>query len=644
MEISPGSIFKAFRDPLGTAWDMAKGAADPEKLISAPGMLEKVTGYAGRSILVDPTTEATEALKNPNGVKRDFFGTIFHFLKKRVVTLGILGGILFWVASIVIGKVQSASENPNPLLGTIAMGAKALILAAPIASIYGQIMRNVEKVANIDPSIFLRSKGNEIIEKFDFAKKVNEAALKKAKEKTIVLSSSEKSRETAIIQNISKDKPIKSIIMGPESSGKVALANKISAQISEVEAVSADKRAVVVETINCSEVLTKLRQQASQNQSLKEFFSALTSQIPGLALSGPQLAEAVIYGVEQRIDVAKNQGNERRVVQLINVESLWWLAARKEGPDTDLISKIENALCSLLSKDNKYDIIITSNVPGDKTLGLNTIYGEHLKQTNLGESLSKSVDALYSESISINNLDDSTKLQVIASAIAQKLNIPDERTIRVPISKAIEYMTRNRLVEIDTEFETAVKNSKATGEPFYMEDQISKIRDFYTTIEKFKNLKTGDVYSLMDKITVSDNVKENLLNVTNNEEKKKAALYIIDEFIKFENLDPLGMQTVEEQVKAKETEMQNTKRSLEDIQKKCSDYYADGTIRGIIGELGEMDEKKLAYVLCNIKQDNEDLFNVINFVIRNSSLEQIKNLKKKVDQSYHQKAANDLNR
>ena len=132
-------------NPVGTALEAGRNLINPEALMNAPGMLERITGIAGRSIIVDPTQEATEILKNPKGVKRDFFGTIFHFFKKRVVTWGILGGVIAWLASMGIGKYQSSTENPNPLLGTVAMVAKALIFAAPAASVWVKLQRTLRR-------------------------------------------------------------------------------------------------------------------------------------------------------------------------------------------------------------------------------------------------------------------------------------------------------------------------------------------------------------------------------------------------------------------------------------------------------------------------------------------------------------------
>ncbi len=638
IEMTPGGIFKAFRDPLGTAWDMAKGAADPEKLISAPGVIEKVTGIAGRSIIVDPTQEATERLKNPKGPKRDFFGTIFHFFKKRVATWGILAGILAWLASIGIGKYQSSSENPNPLLGTVSMVAKALIFAAPAASVWGQITKNVEKVANIDPSIFLRSKGNEIIEKFQLIKKVEENTLKEDKNKTMLLNHSEKSTETTIIQNISKDKPVKSIIIGPENSGQGTLANKISAQIAEVEAsASTDKREVVVEVLDCVDALVKLRQQASQNPGWKDLVSGLTSQLPRIgSLSSDQLADSVIYGIEQRIDEAKNQGNKRLVVQLKNIDVLWRLAAKKDGVDLDLISKIEAALCDLLNKDNKYDVVITSNVPNDKTLGLLAMCGsEFLKQHKVGENLPMCVEALESDSLSISALDDTTKIQAIASAIVQKLNISDERVIRGQISKAIEYRLRGRHNEIVKEFDAAVINSKKTRQALYTEDYVEKIRDYYTAAERFKKLGSGDIYSLMAKITVPDNVKNNLLN-GKDDEKEKAALYIIDELInKSENITSSEKGKIEENVKENKSSLETRKKNTEDGEDAREKIYRDNiSVINIIKKICEKSDEQIVAILDGYEKSNKNLRDRIDTVLANCHEDDVQAFVKRIHEAY----------
>lgn len=551
----------------GTAKQAVGNVVNTDDLMK-PGTLEKATGWAATSLLVDPTKEAEEKLKNPKGVERGLSGTIVHFVKKRVVTWGILGGAIAWLASFGIGKYQSSVENPNPLLGTVVMVAKALIFVAPAASIYGQVMRNDQKVANIDPSIFLRDKGNEIINKFSFAKTVSEADLKDDKEKNIVLTPSEKSSEAAIFQNISQDKPIKSIIMGPESSCKATLANKISARISEVETKSGSPiNKVEVEVIDCADAVVKLRQQASQNQPLREVFSALTSQIPIMgALSGDQLAEAIIYGIEQRIDEAKNQRDKRLVVQLRNIDALWKLAVKKDNSvDTPLISNIETALCNLLNKDNKYDVVITSNAPDDKTLGLLTMLGTNgekfLEEHKLGGDLATAISALDSESLSVSPLNDTTKIPVIASAIAQKLSIDDEKLIRVQISNAIEYKLKGRFNEILKEFDAAVPDSK---QALYLEDYVQEFRDYYTAVQRFRNLSSGNIYSLMDKIAISEDVKKNLLS-NNNDKKESAALYIITELInRSDNISSSEKAKIEEQVKGNKNELETRKTNIEE--------------------------------------------------------------------------------
>ena len=632
----------------GTAKQAVSNVVNTDDLMK-PGTLEKATGWAATSIIVDPTTEAEEKLKNPKGVKRDFFGTIFHFLKKRVATWGILAGVISWLASMGIGKYQSSVENPNPLLGTVAMVAKALIVAAPAASIYGQVMRNDRKVANIDPSIFLRSKGNEIINKFEFAKTVSEADLKDSKEKNIVLTPSEKSIEIAILQNVSKDKPVKSIIMGPESSCKSVLANKIATRVLESENASTDKQAVDIETIDCANVVIKLRQQASQNQPLKEVFSALTSQIPAMgSLIGDQLAEAIIYGIEQRIDEAKTQGNKRLVVQLRNVDALWKLAIKKDNSvDVQLISNIEAALCQLLNKDNKYDVVVTSNVPNDKTLGLSALCAEaFLKEHKIGGDMAIAVSALESELLSISALDDTTKIPVIASAIAQKFNINDESTkkaLTAQVSKAIEYKLKGRFDEIIKEFDVAVTNSKKTGQPLYIDDYVQKIRDHYISVERFRKLGSGKIYSLMDKITIPDNVRNSLLigqnDENSNEKKKIAALSIINDLINMsDNITSSERQKIEEDVRGNKVDLEKRRTDVENKDETCKKVYRDNedTINYIKvickkEDGSNRDDKDIIIALKRLQEHELDLFNSIIWVLNNCHEDEVKALKKQIN-------------
>ena len=614
----------------GTAKQALNSVGNSEDLLK-PGMIVTVTGIAGRSILINPTKEATELLKNPKSKNKGFWDKIIHFLKKRVATWGILTGVIAWFASFGIGRVQSSSENPNALLGTVGMVAKALIFAAPAASVWGQVAKNVEKVANIDPSIFLRSKGNEIIEKFKLANRVNESTLKESKEKTFILTPSEKSSETAIIQNISRDKTIKSIIMGPENSGKATFANKIAATVAEVEASASDKREVIVETIDFIDVLVNLRQQVSQNSGLKEVFTAITSQVPGIgALSGDQLADAIIYGAEQRIDEAKADGNKRLVVVLKNIECLWELARKKDGVDFGLISNIEVAICSLLNKDNKYDVVITSNIPGDKTLGLVKTYGaEVIKQNKVGEALYRCVELLESDSLNIGVLDRTAKTQLITSAVAQSLGIADEKLIRGQIYKAIEYRSKERLNEIFKEFETAAKDP---DEELFIEDHIQRIRDYYTSLAKFENLSSGEIYSLLSKMTISNQVKTELLG-DDNSKKQIAALSIIDELISRANdLDSLEKKAVEENVQGKKAEMESRKNTIESQRRVQDEFYNNNLdIISLITKICE--RKRIVEDLRTLKTDSEDLYERILQVLNKCDKKEVQKLKEQIDQA-----------
>ena len=556
-------------NPTGALAEAGKNLVNPENMEA--GTIEAITGLLGTSILHDPHKEATDALKNP-GVKRSFWQTIIYGFKKYVATWGILLGILAEGTSMITGRIQKSSENPSKWLSTISWAAQLAAPACLIGSIYGQYSGAADKVANIDPTIFLRSKGNEIIDKFGFAKTRGENDLKAARDKTIELGSHGNEDIQRTIKSVSSN-PVKSVIFGPEGSGKADLADKIADSISTFEENNPntdEKRKVVVERFNCSEIVNALLEDPTQSKYLPLVSAALKkAKLPGLkSLTGPQLIDAVIYGIQQRIDNAKNQRKERLVVELIDVHRLWSLAITKEGLNVALISKIENALCDLLNKDNKYDIVITSDFLGDKTFGLDTLYGavlKELKQDNVGKKLYECVKAL-SESINIPEPDDIIKAQVIVSAIFKKNVQDDETRDRAgAVCDAIKRSFEIKLNEICEKHKSDVRQLYKEGKGFYKEERYAAdITKHYIDKAKFESLTHGDISSVMSLMSSDEieKIKQALLSY-NAENQLLAVKPLVNKLIeKAQHIDS-SRDDIKQQVQRKTGEMSTDKAKIE---------------------------------------------------------------------------------
>ncbi len=521
MEMTPGGIFKAIRDPLGTAWDMAKNAVNPDELVKDANFVQTVTGLAGRSILIDPTKEAAEMVKNPKGAKQDFLSTIVHFLKKRVATWGVLAGIIAGITSLVAGKVQRSSENPNPLLGTVVMAARALIFAGPAASVWGQVMKNVEKVANVDPSVALKGQGNEIIEKLNLAPTRSLADLNKSiEEQPFAFNPDENSEAERIIGNVSTQ-PVKCIVVSEGGSGGEQLLDRIAKEIIEAESKNpSGPREVVVQKINCVEVLQKLLYNSQgQSDDFKKEISGFLSKLTGgtVSLSGHHFSSPVVYGIQQRIDIAKSQ-NQRLVIELTNVDSLWALARGANGQvDYRLVEAIIDGLSGLLHKGNNYDVLVTSNQPHETVFGLSTVYNAEqvkaLNEAHIPDALINVLNELQqNETLKIALPSNNVRAKIIALMLTKDLQITNKQDEVGKLAKRIEKKineqfkdSRNKII---AEIKTNIKLSSEKNEDFDFEEELNKIRQLHREERRFNSLKQEQVSRAITEVIKNTFVNE----------------------------------------------------------------------------------------------------------------------------------------
>lgn len=624
-------------NPAGAAKDLAKDLFNPENLAAnlqnKPKIVEKITGVLGTSLLVDVNKEFTQTLQNPQGAKKGAWGSSVHFLKKYVATWGILGGLLAGIGSLVTGRMQKLNETPNPWLGTITGALRFLVLAFPAASIWGQVSGAVNRVANIDTSLFLKGKGNEILNKFGFAKTVTKEDLEKTKQARIILSPSEERRIENHLTEVSA-KPVKCLVIGPQSSGKAETVGKIACRIHEFETLenTQNKREVVVEKIDCAEVIEKLQQKAGQNQLLSDIAGLLPGKFSGLiSLDGYQLAPAVIYGIQQRIDNAKAQGNKRLVVELVNVDKLWDLAKRTEGIDLGVISEIEDALCSLLNKSNEYDVLVTSSIADDKTLGLHAKYaslGDDFKKSGVGNKLSEAVNALEPVMISPLEKNKSTKAQIIASAL-KSLNV-DEKAIAELVTKKAKERFDVGYARLVSSIKNDIRKSAATGDDADLEIGLDKIRELLIDRHRFDNLRHGQIPSAL-----SGSVKDKFIQEWNQGNKDSAIEQLITVLIdKSDDLDSSTREAIDKRVGEIKNELLEDKRNIEKAHEKSGEMYESN--KEIISSLNKLPERKLPQALISLHAYRKEQYDQIMFLINNCDSPELRLLKAKVDRAFLQ--------
>lgn len=376
--------------------------------------LDKISGFLGKSVLIDPKKEFEIRQKEKEQGKAGFLNSLIFFLKKYVVSWGVVVSAVSAIVTFLTGRILQTQENPNVWLNTLNGITRLGALIGVVGSVWGQISGAVGRVYGDSKPLFI-GKGKEIVDKLK--QSVNNDELAKKADRTDLIFDD---RIQAQIERATKqiDKPTKTVVIGYPESGKKEILEQIAGKIIKHETTKNSPVSILkLDGKDICDALRKLSENTPLGQSILSLVNieGLSGVLPP---SGPELLPTVIYGIQEKLEESKSNGsNQRLVIELTRVNQLWSLARNSDGsPNVELLAGIEKALCDLLNND-KYDVLLTADAyPQDDTLGMYATFYQHreaLSQTGIGIGLKDSLNKI--NQIKIDIPEDEPKAGILAS-------------------------------------------------------------------------------------------------------------------------------------------------------------------------------------------------------------------------------------
>jgi hypothetical protein len=352
---------------------------DPKALLGAISeygempIIKKSLGFAGGSVC---------GAKKVWNVETEEKG-VWGFIKKHMLTWGILGGIGLNIVSVITGKISvSAGENAPKGLGFVAMISSALGIGGIIASIYSTV-KGIPRDTLFTRNEKLIMEGKEILDgvmepvdktKLPLLSDRNLSPLRYPKETEIALADDRK-------YFTDFDKPKQGFFVGKKRTGKTALAELITGMIvahEDAKPVGTEgKRDVEVIKIEGHKLLEMISDPNPEMEQYKKLASAIggesVRELLSSGASGVDLLEGIVLRLGKKFEDARNSNPPKRLVLILDeFDQLMALAKDGKGrPQTELLDAVFGSFSKFLENKNN-DVFLTSNLDMYEMCGIDT--------------------------------------------------------------------------------------------------------------------------------------------------------------------------------------------------------------------------------------------------------------------------------